>query len=293
MSDEWKIFEQIMLEKTISIQKLDGGFTNQNFLITAESGKYVLRIPGKKTNDYINRSDEIENIKRLAQTGYVPDLFYANPGTGIIISRYIENNMPVTIDLLKDSKICLNVNNSLVEIHNSGIELQNEIDILSTKSLYIDILKGMNVVLPVELEAHITFLDKAVDLLFTKYPKELTSCHGDPKLNNFLLQNDKIYLIDWEYSGMADCYFDLVNLVMTNNMQPEMERLMIETYERCSGRNINKEKYILYKIAIDYMYIYWHLIKLFDNEMVEYNAKSWRNRLNRAICNMRKLGMST
>lgn len=291
MVNELKIFECIMSEKADSCHELQGGFTNRNFLISAKSGKYVLRIPGNKTNSYINRADEVENMRRLAQTGFVPDIFYANSYTGIIVSQYIENNVPVTIKMLDNSAICCKVIKSLVEIHNSGIRLQNEIDILVTKKIYIDILQNMNVVLPTELDSYKNYLDKAVKLLFEKYPKELVSCHGDPKLNNFLLKNDMVYLIDWEYSGMVDWYFDLVNIVMTNNLSTELEKKILKAYEACSGQAINSEKYTLYKIAIDYMYIYWHLIKYFDNEMIEYNDTSWRNRLNRSMCNLKKLGM--
>lgn len=291
MSDEQKIFECIMSEKANSSQKLQGGFTNKSFCIETERGKYVLRIPGKRTNSYINRADEIENMKRLSKTGFVPDIYYANSDTGIIVSKYIDNNIPINIDMLNDLEVCGQVIKSLVKIHNSDITLQNELDILLTKNIYIDVLHNMNVVLPTEIECYKIYLDKAVDLLFTKYPKQLVSCHGDPKLNNFLLQNNKVYLIDWEYSGMIDFYFDLVVLVMTNNMSPDLEQKMLKEYEYCSGKVINNEKYILYKIAIDYMYIYWHLIKFFDNEMIEYNNKSWHNRLNRAINNMKQLGM--
>lgn len=96
-------------------------------------------------------------------------------------------------------------------------------------------------------------------------------------------------MIDLEYSGMADQYFDLVNMSMTNNLSVIEENLFLESYEEHSGEKINKHKFLMYKISTDYLWIFWHLIKLEQNEMIDYNEQSWRNRLNRALKNLKLL----
>lgn len=118
--------------------------------------------------------------------------------------------------------------------------------------------------------------------LFTDYPKELVSCHIDPKLNNFLKVGHRLYVIDWEYSGMADAYFELANLTLTNNLTVQEEELTLQKYFEISKQSMNRTKYLLYKFATDYLWIYWHLIKLHEKEMVEYNDMSWKKRLRRA-----------
>ena len=91
------------------------------------------------------------------------------------------------------------------------------------------------------------------------------------------------------YLDMADRYFDLVNLVMTNNLDVDQETKCLEMYEICSGEKIIREKYLLYKVFTDYLWLYWHLIKLQQGQMVEYNEKSWKKRLDRALFHLDQL----
>lgn len=280
------VFERCMHIKPDTIERLDGGFTNISYLIIANGVKYIIRIPGKGTNEYICRADEIENMKRLSKTGLLPRMIYADSDTGIIISSFVEDNEPFKIEDIGNRRKLKAVCMALSSLHNSGILLNNEFDIIVVKNQYVEILGEMGVDLPKEVLNSTKKLDGAVHYLFNKYPKQLVPCHGDPKLNNFLFSGDRLYVIDWEYSGMVDKYFDLVNLAMTNYLTEEQEEKCLHVYEECDFQPFIKEKYILYKVITDYLWLYWHLIKLYQGEMVEYNSRSWKNRLERALDNL-------
>lgn len=81
---------------------------------------------------------------------------------------------------------------------------------------------------------------------------------------------------------MADLYFELANFTLTNNLTSEEEKIFIDAYCKASGIEFIREKYLLYKFATDYLWIYWHLIKCQQNSMIEYNEMSWNKRLKRA-----------
>lgn len=284
-----QIFEEIMNEECIKIVQLHGGVTNLSYSIFTKDNHYILRIPGKGTNEYINRYWEINNLKKLSNLNLSPKIYYSNSDTGIIISEYLEDNIPMSKEDIYDYERVNLICKSLSQLHLSSIIFDNEFDIEEAKKSYIEILKKMEVILPLEFQKHIPMLEKIMKTLFQNYPKELVPCQGDPKLNNFLLQDNKIWMIDLEYSGMADKYYDLVNIVMTNNLVKEEEEIILNTYEKYYGQKLDMKKYLLYKITIDYLWIYWHLIKLFQGEMVEYNEYSWKNRLNRALSNIKVL----
>ncbi|GFI18946.1 hypothetical protein IMSAGC009_04126 [Lachnospiraceae bacterium] len=284
-----KIFEAIMDEKCLEIKELKGGVTNHSYLIKSASHCYILRIPGNGTNEYINRKYEIENMKKTQKLGFIPHIFYCDSGSGILILNYIHNNEPMCIaDIHNKAKLNL-MTERLVQLHQSSIKLANEFNIMDSKKQYRNILDKMKVPLPCEFLNQVPRLENMTNYLFTKYSQNLVPCHGDPKLNNFLLQDDKMWLIDWEYSGMAEKYFDLVNMTSTDELNPSEEQLILSSYERNSGEYLDKRKYILYKIVIDYMWIYWHLIKFFQNEMPEYNNMRWQHRLNRIFANIKIL----
>ena len=66
---------------------------------------------------------------------------------------------------------------------------------------------------------------------------------------------------------MADVCFELINIERSG----DEEARFLEAYQSAAGKKIDYRKYILYKIATDYMWIFWHLIKLHQKQMVEYN----------------------
>lgn len=280
-----ELFETLMNSPCRSYEKLGGGRTNDSYMVIAEDGeRYVLRVPGKGTNEYINRQDEIYNLKQVVHLDFVPVLCYANPDTGILVTKYIEDSRPLTREDMNDPQKVREVCEILVKLHTSGLQMRNEFDLIGTKNHYLKVLDSMGVDLPDALKEQMPMLESMMDKLFQEYPKKLVPCHGDINVENFLLSSSKMWLIDWEYSGMGNVYFELANMNLTMGFVEDVETSFLEGYQRCSGEKIDKKQYVLYKIATDYMWIFWHLIKLYQNQMVEYNAASWKKRLERA-CN--------
>ncbi|MEO7370140.1 MAG: hypothetical protein ABIZ69_04705, partial [Ilumatobacteraceae bacterium] len=59
--------------QTVQIRPLHGGITNRNFIAAADSGDYVVRIPGERTALLgIDRAYEAEAARRAAELGIGP-----------------------------------------------------------------------------------------------------------------------------------------------------------------------------------------------------------------------------
>ena len=61
-------------------------------------------------------------------------------------------------------------------------------------------------------------------------PEPRCPCHNDLLAANFLATPDGLRLIDWEYAGMNDAYFDLGNFAVNNELDPDAEEALIEAY---------------------------------------------------------------
>lgn len=283
-NDQVHYVEEKIKEKFLSVIPLSGGVTNSTYKLTSCSGKvYAVRIPGKGTNEYINRKYEMNNILKINDMKIMPKVTCADYETGILIMDYIEDSLPCTMKDFYDNKVLSNVCYLLTAIHSSSIKFENEFDIPATQDMYRNHFKNIGGKTPEILLQNEKKMDKWMKYLFKKYPKILVPCHIDPKLNNFLKKDKQLFLIDWEYSGMSDLYFELANFTLTNNLNNEEEEIFIKTYCRVSSIKFIKEKYLLYKFATDYLWIYWHLIKCQQNSMIEYNEMSWNKRLKRAL----------
>lgn len=275
--------ENKIKEKITSIVPLSGGVTNATYEIVTRSGKkYAVRIPGKGTNEYINRSDEMNNISRINPLGIMPKVTCSDPVTGILIMDFVENSQACSMEDFNNERALQRICHLLSKVHSSGIKFDNEFDIPVTKDMYRKHLKEIGGKTPELLQKEEKRMDDWMQYLFKEYPKKLAPCHIDPKLNNFLKKGRMLYLIDWEYSGMADLYFELANFSLTNNLTSDEENIFIDAYCKASGIEFIREKYLLYKFATDYLWIYWHLIKCQQKAMVEYNEMSWKKRLKRA-----------
>lgn len=278
------LFGELMQKPCTQVTPLSGGVTNITYKVQTADQSYAIRIPGNGTNEYINRPNEISNMEAASTLGFVPAIEYSNPDTGIVITQYIENNIPMCRDDIHNPERLRLICERLGGLHRSQIRFSNAFNIREQLREYQQLLNRLGAVYPDDLRCHMQKFERIVDDLFDSLdPGSLVPCHGDPKLNNFLLQDKKMWLIDWEYSGMAEYYFDLVNMVMTDDLNEEEEQILLQAYEICAGLPVDREKYLMYKIAADYLWIFWHLIKLHEGNMVAYNDMSWRKRLKRSL----------
>ncbi|HEY2891813.1 MAG TPA: phosphotransferase, partial [Dongiaceae bacterium] len=81
-----------------------GGLTNRNYRIEAPSGCYVLRIPGEKTGDYINRKVEAHNARAAAAAKVNAEVLFLDEGDGLMLCRYLDDSVSMTPALFHQRK---------------------------------------------------------------------------------------------------------------------------------------------------------------------------------------------
>jgi thiamine kinase-like enzyme len=73
---------------------------------------------------------------------------------------------------------------------------------------------------------------RTVETAFDRDPVFPVPCHNDLLNENFRRETatGRIRVLDWEYAGMGDSYFDLANLAAQHRFGDEQDRLLLETY---------------------------------------------------------------
>ena len=285
------LFESIVSEPVLECEVMLGSRTNVNVHVKTTKGEYAMRVPGKGTNGYIDRAAEAANVQKLSYLSFTPEVIYANAETGVLITRFLEGARSLTLNAYKHDVDIQDMCSILAELHRSDVTLSNEIDLVVGVREYHDVLKREGCALPSEVTAAQARLDLALDALLSEYALTPVPSHGDPNAANFVRDSKHLWLIDWEYSGMADPYFDLADVVLTDCLDENAEARMITAYEGASGVHINPTRWSLFKASIDYMWLFWHLIKLSQGQMIEYNEAAWHRRLSRALSNLNKIGL--
>jgi thiamine kinase-like enzyme len=65
---------------------------------------------------------------------------------------------------------------------------------------------------------------------FASRPLPPTPCHNDLLSENFLRGASALWLVDYEYAGMGDPYFDLGNLSINNGLSEEAQEALLRLY---------------------------------------------------------------
>tara|TARA_B110000003_G_scaffold61131_1_gene61455 strand:- start:470 stop:1399 length:930 start_codon:yes stop_codon:yes gene_type:complete len=260
-------FEKIT-KKDCNIKRL-GGMTNIVHLVETQNINLIVRIPGKGTEDYINRTTEYNNAKAAWRAGISAEIIWADVNSGVMVSKAINEIETMTPYLFSSRKGSpARAGYALAKLHNSGetfdfrFELFNMIDdylkILSTKDVdlpegYHDIVKAAEPV-KVSLEAN---------------PTPLAPCHCDPLCENFLDDGKNMWIVDWEYSGMNDPLWDLGDLSVEAGMNEAQENEMLEAYFGKLPTAAQKGRVIIYKAMCDLLWTLWGLIQYADKNPAE------------------------
>ena len=126
----------------------------------------------------------------------------------------------------------------------------------------VEVLKKLHTIKidsePLKLEAFFTSKTKELKEAFSileKYPKEMLLCHNDLNPKNILFFNSSVKLIDWEFSGLNDLYFDLASVSVEFELNVLDEAYFLANYFLMDGWE--KEKLEAYKVIYSALCKQW------------------------------------
>ena len=241
---------------SIPIERL-GGLTNLVF----RAGDYCLRIPGKGTEEYIDRANEAVAAKEAARAGVSPEVMHFDEATGVMLTRFIDGAVTMSPDLFKQRKGSpARAGEAFRKLHRSGAKFPFRFELFSMIDDYLRILSGKTVDLP---EGYHDVLTEAetVRAALNAHPLPLTACHCDPLCENFLDTGERMWVVDWEYSGMNDPMWDLGDLSVEAGFDPAQDEEMIWAYFGGVPRPDELGRVVIYKAMCDLLWTLWGLIQ--------------------------------
>jgi thiamine kinase-like enzyme len=260
---EWKDLD-------IQIIQLSGGITNKLFRIQSEKGDYTVRIYGDKTDLFINRDYEAHTIQEMAKVGVASNMIKYMPEIGVTIVEFIGDSIVLTNDHFQDPSFHSKIVAPIRKIHSSGVRLKKIFNPLVEVMKMSAILKGIDAEYQeFDISGTIQRLIKLSSII--NLPEsEYTPCHNDLLADNFILINDDardryaepMYIIDWEYGGMAPKYYDMADMFQEILVPRASEKSIVAEY--CEGDNFDRTLFFidLFKPFPDIYWFLWSLIQL-------------------------------
>ena len=254
----------------IKITQLSGGITNKLYRIQSEAGDYTVRIYGDQTELFIDRNCEAHTINEMAKIGVASRMIKFMPEIGVTIVEFIGDSIVLTNDHFLDQSLYPQIVDPILKIHESGIQLPKIFNPLVEVKNMFTILTNLKVEYPeFDIAGTIERLEKLTEII--NIPEsEYSACHNDLLADNFILINEDardkydsvMYLIDWEYAGMAPRYYDIGDMFQEILVPRAAEKGIVAEY--CKGNNFDQTLYFidLFKPFPDIYWFLWSLIQL-------------------------------
>lgn len=243
-----------------------GGLTNNNYKVNVDGDYYIVRVPGVGTEKMISRKYEMINSKLASEQGINVDIAYFNEESGIKISKFIEDAETLTNRSSKKQENMKLVSQIIKQLHESSIVFENEFNVFEEIELYEDIINQLNGKF---FDDYIIVKEKVMNLkaLIKEYGARYVPSHNDTLPDNFVKDtNGRLYLIDWEYSGINEEMWDLAAHTLEAEFSEEEEREFLRYYFGREATREERVRLLINKICQDFLWAIWTLIKEAEGE---------------------------
>ncbi|MES0028200.1 phosphotransferase family protein [Mesorhizobium sp. M0040] len=235
-----------------------GGLTNLVF----RGKNFCLRIPGKGTEEYINRANEAVAAREAAKAGVSPDVLHVDAETGVLVTRFVAGAETMSPEKFKTRPGSpARAGKAFRKLHTSGAVFPFRFELFAMIDDYLKVLSTKDVALPAGYHDVVREAETARAAL-AAHPLPIVACHCDPLCENFLDTGDRMWIVDWEYSGMNDPLWDLGDLSVEGQFDAAQDEEMMRAYFGGEPRPAWRARIVIYKAMCDLLWTLWGLIQL-------------------------------
>lgn len=210
------------------IEELGGGLTNRNLLVEVGDARFVLRLPGNETELLsIDRHVEREANGRAAALGIAPEVVAFVEPEQCLVTRYVAGVRLSAAELATPSRL-RTMGAAVGSLHGSG-PIGRVFDCFRVPEEHRITAASRGVRIPETFE-RAAELAREIEAAFSATPEPPVPCHNDLNTANWIADGERMWLLDWEYAGMNERFFDLGALAANNEMDADAEHAFLAAY---------------------------------------------------------------
>lgn len=256
------------------LKPLQKGLSNSVLSFCYNGGKYVFRYPGLGSDVLVDRGRESIVQKQIEDAGVDTSLIAMSVSYGWRISRFVQNrpfNYHDVNDMVRGVI-------QLRKLHAVKPKVRWEFDLREKwefiKSLIPAEKYGDNFA---EFSGFSDIKDRVYKLYELAQTDGVKKCltHGDCRDENFLINDQEIHLIDWEYAGYGDPGFDIGSYVCGgDHSEEEVDRILFTYFGRKPSKK-EKRHFYAYIAITGFFYMHWTMFKESQGQVVGYLKQQW------------------
>jgi thiamine kinase-like enzyme len=210
----------------VELEVLGGGITNRNFKVTVGGETFVLRIGGKDTALLgIDREAEHHATRTAAGLGVGPEVVAFLEPEGYLVTRFVDG-APLPPEEVRKPGTLARVAGTLRRVHD-GPPFTARFDSFRVVEAYLATAASRGVPAPA---AYAKAKETADAIERARGAQPTHPCHNDLLNANFIDSDGEVRIVDWEYAGMGDRFFDLANFSINHELGDEENELLLAAY---------------------------------------------------------------
>lgn len=217
------------LAHATDIQQLEGGLTNTNYRVETPEGTCFMRVSHPSTSLLgIDRVREKTNTERANKAGVGPAVIDFLPAEQVLVIEWINAKTLHAADFQSQPGLLTDIAAALRKLH-AGPAFQGDFHFPAVRRKYLDTVVQNSFFMPEEylkIQPRVLELERALAV----NPEKKVPCNNDLLAENFMLADDKIWIIDYEYAGQNEPSFEIGNLASESGLTEAQLTALCDAY---------------------------------------------------------------
>ena len=285
------LLEKVFQDGTYTDIERLGGMMNHSYKVTRANGaEYLVRIPGEGTEAIVDRGDERKSTELACRLGIDSELLhFGDDGTKVM--RFIKDPQPMSNEVLRRPEILTQAAAIFRRLHTCGEDTGVRFEVFEMADSYERYILDNHVALYddyAEVKNAVMEIKATVD---RNGAAPRVPCHNDSLTANWVLRNDgKLFLIDWEFSGMNEAMWDLSCLSIEAEYTEACDQALLKAYYGREASLEETRRFVAAKLYVDLLWTLWGLTRVpFDGDFMQEYADARYIRLKNNLAAYRRL----
>jgi thiamine kinase-like enzyme len=218
-------------DRELRWQQLFGGLAHVTYAVTADHGdRWVVKFLTQEMDDFglmIPIPDLIANTVAAGESGVGAKVRHSLPDMPAIVLEYIDGKTLTTPEL-SEAEYIPRIGRAIRELHDRSPAMNNQIDIFKFLDDYLGLLERFDLEAPDGMLEYLPTMRQIQAALQAHAMKPVPS--NNDLLARNVMDDGRIRLIDYDFSGMNDPMFDVGDVAMEGDYDPGQTATVCDAY---------------------------------------------------------------
>jgi thiamine kinase-like enzyme len=195
--------------RTVAAEPIAAGLTNTNFRVEVDGRPMFVRIPGAATELLaVDRGNELHNTRAAAEAGVSPPVLHTLPDWDVFVLEWLDART-MSNAAFATPGMPTRIADTLRRLH-AGPRFRDDFDMFRLSERYLALVGERAIAIPAGYREHVGRIPQ-IETALAVHPLPTVPCHNDLLAENYLDDGERLWIVDFEYSGNDDPTFELGN----------------------------------------------------------------------------------